>query len=188
MVFVLVLLALAGGVLLTAQRAPQQPPVAAVTGLSMRWTGEQNLQVVAVGYRRREIAEVRVGSSPWRQVRADDNGAVTLTVPVDRAAAGTTVVVSGRAAAGGSRSLAGGVPPAVAARGPVDLVPWVVSGVLVLIALGAAFAHRPGARRRDPVAAVTVVDLPRGAHPGAHRRPVVGGRADTRPSETMMTL
>ncbi|RZU54378.1 hypothetical protein EV385_6329 [Krasilnikovia cinnamomea] len=149
---VLALLALAVGVLfLTARGASSQPSAAAGSALSLRWTGQQDdLEIVAVGYRKREIAQVRVGSAAWRDVRADDNGTVRLTVPVDGAAAGTTVVVDGRAVAGGSRSLVSGVPPVVAARGPADLVPWLVAGVLVLIAAAAAFSHRRPAGGAQP--------------------------------------
>ncbi|GAB1691890.1 hypothetical protein [Krasilnikovia sp. M28-CT-15] len=141
---VLILLAVAFGVLfVTARGGSPQPSAVAGSALSMRWTSDQgDLEIVAVGYRKRETAQVRVGSAAWRDVRADDNGTVQLTVPVDGAAAGTTVVVDGRAAAGAARSLIGGVPPVVAARGPADLVPWLVAGVLVLIALGAAFSRR----------------------------------------------
>ncbi|WP_412746748.1 hypothetical protein [Krasilnikovia sp. MM14-A1004] len=189
---VLALLAVAATVLFVAVRGGSaQAPASSGAALSLRWAAEPGeLEIVAVGYRPREFAQVRVGSAAWRRVRADGTGTVRLSVPVDGASAGTTVVVDGRAVAGGSRSLAGGVPPVVAARGPADAVPWVVSVVLVLIALGAAFSGRrpAGAGTRgeagNPAAGLA---LPRRAHPGAHRRGV-GGPGDTRPVGALTAL
>ncbi|AGL14307.1 hypothetical protein [Actinoplanes sp. N902-109] len=130
------------------------------TGLTTTWhDGSNELEVTAIGYRKRSITKIRIGSDAWREVRADANGTVQLTVELGPAAgrAGTSVLVSGQAASNGSRTLVGGLPPAASAHGPRDALPWALAGALVLMALITAFGHRPrrgvhrrGARRETP--------------------------------------
>ncbi len=112
----------------------------------------QQLHVEAIGYRKRSVAQVRVGSDPWKDVRADDNGTVNYTVVLGArpGLSGTSVLVSGRSAAAGSRTLIGGLPPAASARGGVDMAPYAMASFLILLALAAAFGHRPyrGSHRR----------------------------------------
>jgi hypothetical protein len=116
-------------------------------------TGEIN--ITAIGYRKKSVAQVRVGSNPWQDVRADDNGTVRHTVMLGARAglSGTSVLVSGRSASAGSRTLIGGLPPAASARGGVDLTPYAMANVLILMAVVAAFGHRPrrGRHRRTRV-------------------------------------
>jgi hypothetical protein len=161
-------------------------------GLTISWAdGGRELQIVAADFRRRSVAQVRVGSQPWRQVSPDDSGTVKLLVPLQAATGqvGTTVVVSGRAVSGAERSLVGGVPPIAVGRGPADLVPWLVAALLIAVAAGAALSRRSRAARAASAPAVPVP----GARPGEGSTADTGavvsgsgsGSADTFPWETI---
>jgi hypothetical protein len=122
------------------------------------------LRVDGFAYRARAIVEVRLGGTPLRQTRSDDNGRVRVFVPRELVAAGqsgASIVVAGRSAAGTSRVMISAVPPRATARGPVDVLPWSVGGLAVAgLALGALY------RRRSP-AAGAVAAAPHGYH-GRH--------------------
>ncbi|WP_305786003.1 hypothetical protein [Symbioplanes lichenis] len=159
-VVAVVLLAAAAAVLaLWPDTAPKQAKskfVSPGAGLTVAYdekTGEIN--IAAIGYRKKSVAQVRVGSNPWQDVRADDNGTVKYTVMLGArpGLSGTSVLVSGRSASAGSRTLIGGLPPAASARGGVDLTPYAVANGLILMAVVAAFGHRPrrGRHRRTRV-------------------------------------
>ncbi|MFI5935889.1 hypothetical protein [Actinoplanes sp. NPDC051494] len=147
LVLVLFVAGLVAFVMLRSPVTEQQSTVnPANTGLTTTWhDGSNELEVTAIGFRKRSMVKVRIGSEAWREVRADDNGTVHLTDELGPAAgrAGTSVLVSGRAASAGSRTLLGGLPPAASATGPRDVTPWAVAGLLELMALGAGFGHRP---------------------------------------------
>lgn len=154
-VVALVLLAAAAAVLVLMPAAEKKKNAFPSPGAGLTVTYDettQELGVEAIGYRKRSVAQVRVGSDPWKDVRADDNGTVryTMVLGARPGLSGTSVLVSGRSAAAGSRTLIGGLPPAASARGGVDLAPYAMANLLVLMALAAAFGHRPyrGSHRR----------------------------------------
>ncbi len=154
-VLVLVLLG-AAAVVFAMLRSPVAAPApvsSATTGLTTTWhDGSNRLEVTAIGFRKRAVTKVRIGSDAWREIRADDNGTVHLLLDMGPAAgrAGTSVLVSGQASGAGSRTLMGGLAPAASAHGPRDALPWMLAGFLILMALVTAFGHRPrrGVHRR----------------------------------------
>jgi len=152
-----VLLAAAAAVLLlwpdTATTTAKSKFVSPGAGLTVAYDDSSGeIDITAIGYRKKSVAQVRVGSNPWQDVRADDNGTVKLTVMLGArpGLSGTSVLVSGRSASAGSRTLIGGLPPAASARGGVELAPYAMANVLVLLAVVTAFGHRPrrGRHRR----------------------------------------
>ncbi|GAA2487797.1 hypothetical protein [Winogradskya humida] len=154
-VLVLALLATAAVVfvMLRSPVTPQTVVNSSNTGLTTTWhDGSNKLEVTAIGFRKKSVAKVRIGSDAWREIRADENGTVHLVVELGPAAgrAGTSVLVSGRSAGAGSRTLLGGLPPAASAHGPRDALPWALAGLLVVMALITGFGHRPrrGIHRR----------------------------------------
>jgi hypothetical protein len=145
--FVLFALALAAGLLALSGPGSSSPDHRADgADLTIGWAdGGRELQIVAADFRRRSVAQVRVGDQPWWLISPDESGTVRLSVPLDaatRGQVGTTVVVSGRAVSGAQRSLIGGVPPIAVGRGPVDLVPWLVAALLAAVAVGAAMSRQ----------------------------------------------
>jgi hypothetical protein len=143
---VVLLLAAAATVLLVMPRGTIQSAIKVGDGLTTVWHDKtEQLEITAIGYRKRSIATVKVGALPLQQVRADDNGTVRLTITLGPAPgrAGTSVLVNGRGESVGSRTLIGGLPPAASARGASDLTPWFIAATLVLAALIVALARRP---------------------------------------------
>lgn len=141
--------------LLLSTPAPAGAEAAAPDKLVMTWIeGGSQLRVDGFAYRPRGLVDVRLGGTPVRQTRSDDNGRVRVTVPAELIAAGqsgASIVVAGRSAAGTSRVMISAVPPRAAARGPVDVLPWSV-GVLAVagLALGALHRHRSRAAGGGP--------------------------------------
>jgi hypothetical protein len=130
--------------------------------LVLTWIdGGEQLQVDGFAYRPKAIVEIRLGSEPIQQVRADATGQVEVAVPQALIAAGqsgASIIVTGRAASGASRVLISAVPPRAAARGPVDALPWSVA-VVAIAGIGLGMLRR---RRRSPV--VRAVVAPIGYH------------------------
>lgn len=142
-------LALAAVVLMLPIEGSDHPTHAGTTAdLSVSWVNEEGrVEIVAAGFRRRSLAEVRVGAQPRIQVRADSAGLVRVAVAVDESVKGqpgTSVLVVGRASSGSARALVGAVPPRPTGRGPVDVAPW----SLLAVALAAALVWN---RRRERV-------------------------------------
>jgi hypothetical protein len=93
------------------------------------------LRVSGVGFRARSEVQVRVGSGASVVVRVDETGTLrTAVAPGTGEAAGTgvSVVATGRAPSGTSKTLVGSIPARAAGTGPVDLVPWLVLGIGVV--------------------------------------------------------
>lgn len=115
--------------------------------LVITWIGDgTQLRVDGFAYRPRDLVDIRLGSSPLRQTRSDDNGRVRVIVPQDLVApgqSGASIVVTGRSAAGTSRVMISAVPPRAAARGPVDVLPWSVGALAVAgLMLGVLYRRR----------------------------------------------
>ena len=139
------------GALLLTRPAPAGAAVkAGADKLVLTWVaGGTQLQVDGYAYRPKAVVDVRLGDSPLQQARSDANGRVQLTVPQELVAAGqsgASIVVAGRSVSGAARVLISAVPPRAAVRGPVDVLPWSIAGlVLAGVALGAL--HRLRSRR-----------------------------------------
>jgi hypothetical protein len=121
----------------------------------LEWVdGDRALRITASEFRPRSPTRVRVGDEPWVEARADATGTVRLEVSGAIATAGepgSSVIVSGRGANGASRVLVSAVPPRATARGPLDLLPWVTAGALLLaIAVMAARRVRRAYRPISP--------------------------------------
>ena len=104
------------------------------------------LRVGGVGFRGLSVVSVRVGSRPAFLARVDRTGTLVVTAPAaaaDAITAGTSVVALGRAPSGTSKTLVGSVPPRPSGTGPVDLVPWVITAVIVGL-LGSWLVRRVG--------------------------------------------
>ncbi|MFI1991579.1 hypothetical protein [Actinoplanes sp. NPDC020271] len=136
--------------------AVARPAAAAVTGSSdklvLTWAdGGNQLRVTGFGYRARDMVEVRLGSSPIQQARGDENGRIEIDVPqtlIATGASGTSIVLAGRSVSGAARVLVSAVPPQAAARGPIDMLPWVLAALAALagltLVLGARLRRRAG--------------------------------------------
>jgi hypothetical protein len=154
-----VLSALVAGPLLP-HPAPAGTPAKSAVADSLRliWVeGGDQLQIEGAGYRPKAIADIRLGSDPIQQVRADPMGLVRVRVPrrlVIAGQPGASVIVIGRSKFGMSRALISAVPPRAAGRGPVDALPWAVAVLLLAgIALWVSRRSRRGsaaAGRRAP--------------------------------------
>lgn len=131
-------------------------PAAAATGtdkLMLTWTADgSQLQVRAEAYRPRAVVQVRLGSMPIQEARADENGWVLVAVPDELVAAGqsgASIVVSGRSVSGASRVLVSAVPPRASSRGPADVLPWSIAGLAAAgLAVGALRRRRRPAGNR----------------------------------------
>jgi len=109
-------------------------------------TGDNlSLDVFGLGFRGRSEVTVAVGTSDPLTIRVDPTGTLDLSVAVTRLSVGpqpgTSVVVLGRAPAGSSRTLVGAVPPMPSGIGPADVIPWLVGGLLAIVA-GSAWRRR----------------------------------------------
>ncbi|MCA2213951.1 hypothetical protein [Jidongwangia harbinensis] len=136
-------------------------PATAATSLDrlvLTWVdGGEQLQVEGFAYRPRSVVDVRLGSQPLEQARADANGKVSLTVPDDLVAtgqSGASIIVSGRSASGAARVLISAVPPRAAVRGPVDVLPWSIAGLAALAVAAGAVHRRRSPRTPAPAAMV----------------------------------
>jgi hypothetical protein len=138
-------------------------PASAATGMDklvLTWVEDgTQLQVRGEAFRPKAVVQVRLGSRPLQEARADENGRVRLTVPDELVAAGqsgASIIVSGRSVSGASRVLISAVPPRAAVRGPADVLPWSFAALLVAgLAAGALRRRRPARARawaRDAVA------------------------------------
>ncbi|MEU4158283.1 hypothetical protein [Actinoplanes sp. NPDC026670] len=125
--------------------------------LVLNWAEDGNRLVVSgVGYRARDLVEVRLGSNPIQQTRGDDNGRIEVSVPqtlLTAGMSGASIVLAGRSVSGTSRILISAIPPRAAARGPVDLLPWGL-GALALAALPLGLWLRRRSRNAAAPAAV----------------------------------
>ncbi|RSM43074.1 hypothetical protein DMB66_53870 [Actinoplanes sp. ATCC 53533] len=158
------LVAMALGLCVASLLAHPAPAGAAATQAGMdklvlTWVdGGERLQVGGYAYRPKAIVEIRLGSEPIQQVRADATGRVEVAVPQALIAAGqsgASIIVMGRAASGASRVLISAVPPRAAARGPVDALPWSVA-VVAIAGIGLGMLRR---RRRGPVVRAAVAPV-----------------------------
>lgn len=104
--------------------------------LSVTWlTGGAGLMIRGAGFRPQSEVSVRVGSQPATAARTDEIGVVQVLAPLDPATvglAGASVLVTGRARSGATRTLVAASPPRTAGRGPVDLAPWSIGAALVI--------------------------------------------------------
>lgn len=120
--------------------------------LILTWVdGGDELQIDGAGYRAKAIADIRLGSNPIEQVRADERGRVRVRVPhrlITAGQPGLSVIVIGRSKFGTSRTLISAVPPQAPASGPFDWLSWTVAAV-VLACSGFTVLRR---RRRGPAA------------------------------------
>jgi hypothetical protein len=131
--------------------APAKPP----PRLALAWVdGGDQLQVSGDGYRANAPVDIRLGSDPIQQARADRLGRVSVTVPYRLIAGGqpgASVVVAGRSKIGTSRALISAVPPRAAVLGPADVLPWLVgAGVLAYVAIAVLRRRLRCFRRRPP--------------------------------------
>ncbi|GIE75466.1 hypothetical protein Aph02nite_14160 [Actinoplanes philippinensis] len=140
----------------TALTLDAKPAGAAASSdrLVLTWAEDGNrLQVTGVGYRARDLVEVRLGSNPIQQTRGDDNGRIEVSVPetlLGAGMSGASIVLAGRSVSGTSRILISAIPPRAAARGPVDLLPWALGAVaLAALPLGLWLRRRTRAAATD---------------------------------------
>jgi hypothetical protein len=117
--------------------------------LSVTWTSDGGvLSVRGGGFRPHSVATVRVGSQAAVQAQIDATGAVRLDVTLNAAIAGlagTSVIVTGKAPYGATRTLVAASPPKLAGHGPVDAAPWLIGAALVISVLAAILGR--GGRR-----------------------------------------
>jgi hypothetical protein len=116
--------------------APAKPP----PRLTLAWVdGGDQLQVTGDGYRADALVDIRLGSDPIQEARADRLGRVSVNVPwplIANGQPGTSVVVAGRSRIGTSRALVSAIPPRAAVLGPADVLPWLVgAGALAYAAI-----------------------------------------------------
>jgi hypothetical protein len=103
--------------------------------LVLQWRNNDSLNVAGTGFRAKSLVNVKMGSTQVQQVRADESGNVDVDVPKDLVLAGkegSSIMVTGRSTSGANRTLISAVPPRAAATGPVDMLPWSLSGAAVL--------------------------------------------------------
>ncbi len=141
----------------TGAAKKQAHPLTVGKDLTVAWTdGNTRLRVIGVGFRGRSPVRVRIGSEPWREVRADTNGTVVVDVPLDQVAAGqpgTSIILTGRVSSGAARTLLSAVPPVASADGPIERLPWAIGGTVaaaVLLTLYRIRRRRPR-RPAEPV-------------------------------------
>lgn len=147
----LALLAAGAAVLVLLPRGEIQSAVKVGDGMTITWHDDtQQVEISAIGYRKKAVATVRIGSLEPQQVRADGNGTVHTSVFLGPAPgrAGTSVLVKGQGAGVGSRTLIGGLPPAAVGRGFPDVVPWAAAAALDLAAVLTVVLRRRGRHRR----------------------------------------
>ncbi|MEV6601500.1 hypothetical protein AB0M36_32305 [Actinoplanes sp. NPDC051346] len=164
LVVLLTVLGLAA-VLLASATGAEAASTKGMDKLVLTWVEDgTQLQVEGEAYRPKAVVNLRLGSDPIQQARADENGRVRVTVPqslITAGQSGASIIVAGRSVSGASRVLISAVPPRAAVRGPVDVLPWSIAGLAVLgLALGALHRRRP--RRAAAAAATGVPQAPAG--------------------------
>jgi hypothetical protein len=143
---------------------------AGANGLSVGWGAVAgSLEITATGFRPASDALVSVGSIVPSPVQTDALGTVHLVVALDPSAAGlpgTSVVVTGKAPSGATKTLVTAAPPTATVRGAADLMPWWAGAALLVVAVAAVPGRWwrrlvPGARAGRPaeITEPTVADV-----------------------------
>jgi len=114
------------------------------SGTTFTPPGAPTLVISGLGFRSGSPVVVQVGDRGTASSRSDEVGQLNVAVgaSTESDAPGTSVLATGRAPSGTTRVLVGAIPPRPGGIGPMDVVPWLVGGVLLAWAATAMLRRR----------------------------------------------